>query len=363
MIDVHRVVRRYNLMRYPNVVGYSSQLMNRIKKGVETAEKCIRIYVERKMPESQLRPSEIIPKSVKLEDGKDICIDVVELGKIKKMQVQLDPKLRWRPSPSGVSTSRADENAAGTIGWFVVDEDGNVYIVSNNHVWAKENAGSRGDPLIQPGRLDGGDPERDVIATLYDFVPINFTGVNKVDVAIASIASFDDVYMSIINVGGVTGKRIPNIYEKLKKMGRSTGLTEGTVIDNNATVYVEYGSGTALFTDVMIVQGINIVKAGDSGSPMLTSDGRFAGLLFAGNDNGSISVSCKYTNIESELSQRIGKKIWILVANSYPPFFREIQIQTVYRDSTALAMLLVPLFIAFPIAEVVRAVGDLYRKT
>jgi len=364
MTNIHALVRKQNLMRYPNVVGYSAQLMPRIRRGrVIHEERCIRVYVSRKVPEHLLRPSDVIPKSLKLDDGREVCTDVVEIGKIKKMQIQLDPKIKWRPSPAGVSTGRADEVSAGTFGWFVVTEDGDVYAMSNNHVWAKENQGSRGDPIVQPGRLDGGDPERDVIMQLYDFVPISFTDQNTVDVAVASVNTFGDVYMSILNVGGITGKRVPSIGEKVRKMGRSTGLTEGTIIDNNASINVEYDSGVSMFTDVVVVEGTDIVRAGDSGSPVLASDNSFMGLLFAGNDAGSVFIACKYTNIESALTQRIGKKTWILISNNYPPFFREVQIQTVYRDSAVLAMLLIPAFIVFPIVETVRAIGEAYRKT
>jgi hypothetical protein len=140
-------------------------------------------------------------------------------------------------------------------------------------------------------------------------------------------------------------------------------LTEGTVIDDSASINVEYDTGVAMFTDVIVVEGTNIVAPGDSGSPVLTSDNSFAGLLFAGNDAGSVFIACKYTNIESALTQRIGKKTWILIANSYPPFLREVQIQTVYTDSALLAMLLVPTLIVLPIIETVRAIDEAYRKT
>jgi hypothetical protein len=331
--EIHRAVERAGILKYPNVVGYSNKLMPRIKRGVVVPEEqCIRVYVTRKLPESQLKPSEIIPKIVKLEDGREVCTDVVEIGRVRKAQ-QLDPKQRWRPSPAGVSTSRADENAAGTIGWFLVDENGEVYAVSNNHVWAKENLGSPGDPLLQPGRLDGGDPERDVLFELLDFVPIDFRGgFNRVDVAVARVLDFSSVYTSILNIGGVTGKRVPGVGETVTKMGRSTGLTSGTVTDDSATLQVEFDTGTALFTDVLIARGSGIIRAGDSGSPVLTSDGKFAGLVFAGNDDGSVLVACKYTHIESELTSKMGRRVYTLIANSYPPFLREMEVQVVYKD-------------------------------
>jgi hypothetical protein len=43
-------------------------------------------------------------------------------------------------------------------------------------------------------------------------------------------------------------------------MGRTTGLTSGSVIDSSATVQVAYESGLAVFTDVIIAQGDGVVK-------------------------------------------------------------------------------------------------------
>jgi hypothetical protein len=357
---VLRAVKVYNIMSYPNVVGFSNQLMPRIRRGkVVPEEKCVRIYVSKKVPESKLKPSEVIPKALRLEDGKEVCTDVVEIGVLRKAQ-QLDPKQRYRPSPTGVSTGRADEVSAGTIGWYVVAEDGDVLAISNNHVWAKENLGRAGDPLLQPGRLDGGDPSKDAVFTLADFIPIDFTGAqNTVDVAVATPVSYADVYMSILNIGGVTGKRIPEVSERVRKMGRTTGITEGTVVDTSATVKVLYDRGEALLTDVALVE--DNIKAGDSGSPVLTSKGEFAGLLFAGSD--TVYVFCKYNNIEAQLAQRLGKKVFTLVANSYPPFFREATVQVVQADyKPLLSVLLIAPFMWLPI-KVVRDAWRQYSKT
>jgi hypothetical protein len=359
---VRRAVERANILKYPNVVGHSNKLMPRIRRGaVVPEEQCIRVYVTRKLPESQLKPSEIIPKRLKLEDGREVCTDVVEVGVIRALQ-QLNPKQRWRPSPTGVSTSRADENAAGTIGWFVVDENGEVYAMSNNHVWAKENLGSPGDKLLQPGRLDGGDPNKDALFELLDFVPISFTGgYNRVDVAVARVLDFSNVYTSILNIGGISGKRAPGVGEAVTKMGRSTGLTTGTVIDDSATVIVAYDRGNAIFTDVIMVQGDNVVRPGDSGSPLLTSRREFAGLVFAGGDNGKILVACKHTNIESELTSKMGRKIRTLIANSYPPFFREREVQVVYKS--ALPDLLVFGMMMLTMVSIYDSLREVYRFT
>jgi len=338
MVDVKELVRKYRLDKYPNVVGFSNKLRNKIKGGKELPKPSIRIYVTRKLPESVLRKDEVIPKEVE-----GVATDVVEIGKLKKVVAYTE---RYRPAPCGVSTSRLDENAAGTIGWWVIDEDGNLYLISNNHVWAKENQGQQGDEIVQPGVLDGGT-EDDVIAELHDFIPLDFseTGVNHVDVAIATPLDMSQLYVSIMELGGVTGKRDPQLNEVAVKVGRSTGRTQGEVIDDSATVSVDYDTGTANFEDVFLVKSSEvIVQNGDSGSPVLSSDGKFLGLLFAGNEEGTLIVACKQSYIESELQSKLGKKAWVLVANAYPPYQKEIIIEKVYPS--VIEMQIVPLYVS-----------------
>jgi len=329
-MKIREVIEKHGkeLLKYPNVIGFSNIPQPRIRKGkVIPEEQVLRVYVTRKVPKEQLKPSELIPPEIG-----GVKTDVVEIGRIRKLQGFRE---RYRPAPAGVSTSRADQTAAGTIGWFMVDEDGNIYLLSNNHVWANENNAAQGDPIVQPGLLDGGDPENDVIAELYDWIDIDFTGnPNTVDVAIATPLDLSQVYTSIMVLGGVTGKADPQQDSKAKKVGRTTGYTEGIITDASATLNVDYDSGTALFQDVFIVQGEDvIVQGGDSGSPVLDEQGRFLGLLFAGSDDGKTLVACKASNIESAFQSKLGKKIWVLLANAWPPFQREVQIQKVYPSS------------------------------
>jgi len=326
-MKIRKVIEKHGkeLLKYPNVIGFSNLPQPRIRKGkIIPEEQVLRVYVTRKVPKEQLKPSELIPSEIE-----GVKTDVVEIGRIKKLQGYRE---RYRPAPAGVSTSRADQEAAGTIGWFMIDEDGNVYLLSNNHVWANENNAQQGDPIIQPGRLDEGDPENDVIAELYDWIDIDFSGnPNTVDAAIATPLDLSQVYTSIMVLGGITGKADPVQDSKAKKVGRSTGLTEGTITDVSATLNVEYDSGTALFQDVFVVQSSEvIVQEGDSGSPVLDENNKFLGLLFAGSDDGKTLVACKASNIESAFQSKLNKKIWILLANAWPPFQKEIQIQKVY---------------------------------
>ncbi len=102
------------------------------------------------------------------------------------MIVARSATLRYpRPVPIGVSTGLADA-ATGTLGARVTN-GANVYALSNNHVFAGVNAASIGDHILQPGPIeDGGIDPDDLIATLADYQPIDFSGgTNTMDAAIA----------------------------------------------------------------------------------------------------------------------------------------------------------------------------------
>jgi hypothetical protein len=86
----------------------------------------------------------------------------------------------------------------------------------------------------------------------------------------------------------------------VQKYGRTTLLTTGVVSGIEATVYVTYGNRTATFSDQIIVNGAqDFIGPGDSGSLLVTYNpdlpeegGREpVGLLFAGNDDGSLAVA------------------------------------------------------------------------
>ena len=88
--------------------------------------------------------------------------------------------------PIAVSTGHPDITA-GTIGARVKDIAGNVYALSNNHVYADENQADIGDTVLQPGAFDGGNNPADSIGTLSDFESIVFStsASNRIDAAIA----------------------------------------------------------------------------------------------------------------------------------------------------------------------------------
>lgn len=81
-----------------------------------------------------------------------------------------------------------------------------------------------------------------------------------------------------------------------KKPGRSTTyttkLTKGTITAINAATYVAYDSGTAYFEGQIVVESKRpFIKAGDSGSLLVTGDKTPVGLLFAGDQTGILAIA------------------------------------------------------------------------
>lgn len=206
-----------------------------------------------------------------------------------------------RPVPIGVSTGHPDITA-GTIGCRVKDGAGKVYALSNNHVYANENAASIGDNVLQPGPYDGG-VDGDEIGTLYDFEPILFCSPypsncpnNTIDAAIA-LSSTLLLGNATPSDGYGTPKSAtvtPAVGMRVKKYGRTTGPTKGRIYAVNATVNVGYDTDVvARFVQQIVITPGNFSAGGDSGSHIVvdggSNDRKGVGLLFAGSPSVTIA--------------------------------------------------------------------------
>jgi hypothetical protein len=223
-----------------------------------------------------------------------------------------------RPVPIGISTGRADECAAGTIGARVSDGDGNTYALSNNHVYAKENAGKAGDVILQPGRYDlncaeAGETHR--LGELARFVEIQFDGTdNVVDAALAQ-TTVDDLRTStpLDGYGSPTQQpALAKVGETVQKYGRTTGLTSGQVDGVNASLNVGFSSGTARFVNQIVVRSRpGFIRAGDSGSLLVNSGLDPVGLLFAGDSPGRYGIANPIGAVLDELGDEVGATLTI----------------------------------------------------
>lgn len=220
-----------------------------------------------------------------------------------RFDAYVDPKARFtRPVPTGVSTGHPNITA-GTIAARVKDGQGNVYALSNNHVYADVNSASIGDNVLQPGPSDGGVDPGDAIGTLSDFEPIKFgkKQTNSMDAAIA-LATTSNLDNGTPSDGYGTPNSITvaaTIDLAVQKYGRTTGHTNGQVKETGITVdvcYVPAGpfgcKKSARFIDQISVVDLiagsgadTFSEPGDSGSLIVTdtADVNPVGLLFAGS--------------------------------------------------------------------------------
>lgn len=304
-----------SIMAKKNVVGFG--IGYKETKGVKTDRLALVVMVSKKVAAGELREGDLVPTEIE-----GVITDVIEVGEIVALQARTD---RWRPAPGGVSIGHY-KITAGTLGALVRDAETNeILILSNNHVMANSNGATPGDPILQPGPYDGGTMAEDTIASLVRFVPIQFesepspsscqfsntaAGVanffarvvgskhrllpvviqqaNQVDGALARPVSSDIVADEILELGAVTGEREAELGMEVKKSGRTTGLTTGTVQLLDASVQVGYGGeNIALFTHQILTT--NMSQGGDSGSLLVDAEGnRAVGLLFAGSDQVTI---------------------------------------------------------------------------
>lgn len=182
-------------------------------------------------------------------------------------------RMGWfeRPVPIGVSTGHPGITA-GTIGALVTD-GALQYALSNQHIYAAENRVDIGDNLLQPGPADGGSNPTDAIGTLAAFEPVTYSLLanNRIDAALALTTQVD--YRTPRDGYGAprtaTATARPGM--KVKKYGRTTGLTTGRVDAINATVSVRYKSDIARFTGQVIIC-CSASAGGDSGSLVVRDD-------------------------------------------------------------------------------------------
>jgi hypothetical protein len=195
---------------------------------------------------------------------------------------------RYRPVPGGVSIGHP-QVTAGTNGVNLTFL-GKPYGLSNNHVLAATSTNNHpradlGDPTLQPGSYDGGNPD-DEVGTLYDFVELKEETYNYVDAALWQPHNEEDLDDEILDIGVPVGVSEAKVGDIVQKSGRTTYYNTGEVIDVDATISVSYSSEVMTFTNQIVTT--NMASGGDSGSALLDLNNNLVGLLFAGSSSITI---------------------------------------------------------------------------
>lgn len=276
--------REGELLSIPGVIGSGISVSSPAK---------INVYVEKLTPEIVRQ----VPETIN-----GIPTVIIELGEVGLMQ---DRTGKFRPAPGGVSIGHP-EVTAGTLGAVVTDNvSGKRVILSNNHILANRDSvqnprANKGDEIWQPGRVDGGS-STDTIAKLERWIKWGATNPMTVDCAIAMPINDADIINDVLGIGKING--IAQAVEGMiiRKSGRTTGLSSGTIVDAHMTVVV---AGFTWVDQIRFTGPAPQIQGGDSGSAVVDNNNNLVGLVFAGPVNPPFiyGIANKMTNVANLLN-------------------------------------------------------------
>lgn len=262
--------------------------------GRQTDQIAIRVHVSEKKTEisdAQRVPSEI--------DG--VITDVLERNyqlQVVKEAAVLSPQAdttHYGTLDGGISMgpSRSVNGFiyAGTLGAIVIDNTNNAHAaLTNFHVACVDSTWNVGDRMVQPSRIDTGVVPGDEFGAIVRAVLSE-----NVDGAVISIDAGKQPAATITDIGAVKGTKVATLGMAVRKRGRTTGLTYGTVDGLAASVNVDYGDGIGvkLLKNQISIASDTTHNAmfsdhGDSGSVIVDDQGYVVALLFAGAGAGTV---------------------------------------------------------------------------
>lgn len=184
---------------------------------------------------------------------------------------------------AGPTPIPTDPNAPGCVGFFVALTN-LIASLTGSQQRVAVSSGPQSVEIIPEGRRSRAQ---------------SLTPDNALDAALArplDPAMFEDV---IRHIGVVSGTNAPALGMTIRKSGRTTELTQGSVTLLNATINITYetqrGARTARFTGQVLSDPIS--QGGDSGSLVVDAQNRAVGLLFAGS-----TVASVFTPIDTVLA-------------------------------------------------------------
>jgi hypothetical protein len=269
--------------RFPEVV--SVDLGMRQVNGEYVEELAWRIFVKEKLPVSELKPEQILPKEIA-----GLITDVFTQVILREA---LDTN-EYRPLWGGIQIS-SFRGGWGTMGCFVTDTlagNNHIHLLSNCHVIGSQSGFIIGQPNAPTDSccccFCGGIAKvvRGIIGTV--------AGPNSIDAAIAKLAGqapldIANVHYanSIMQIGPVFGSDVGlAIGDRVRKRGRTTELTSGVVtsISFTAPVAANPPNPAATYTlnqiEIVPDAGIpNMVLPGDSGSAIVNNRNQVVGLI------------------------------------------------------------------------------------
>jgi hypothetical protein len=228
----------------------------------------------------------------------EAAISAAQFGE-RMIAVNISPISRLDPLKGGISlgpvpTIIPDYVIAGTLGCICIDNTTSNHVVLTNwHVITALGAAAIGDDLLQPALLDYGiDPDDKIGVSLRAVGPNFTTHIGTVDAGIGSIDPTARGWLAeIMGIGAVAGTASAVLGSTVRKTGRTTATTVGTVDSIDLTVIVGYAGPFVTFDGQIgvtptLIDNPFFTQPGDSGSVVVDADNKIIGLLFAGSFDG-----------------------------------------------------------------------------
>lgn len=295
VLEKKRAIEK-DLLRQPGVTGVDVGYKR--VKGRETGELAIIVYVREKknVPAAQRLPLDF--------DG--IQSDVVE-GESFSIEPAPASAAQLAPAATligGISIGPCARNETGTLGVIVTSKN-KPTILSNFHILASAAKPKPDDTVSQPGPADGGDCP-DTVAGRFRS---GFLGQpQNVDAALATVVNRESEAYQVREIGNVSNTARARVGDVVRKYGRTTGLTTGTVVSVTfSTAIPAYPPfEPQVFLNQIRVQtnspGKPFQAAGDSGAVLVNQDNKIVGLLFAaGGTGGTEGLANPIQDVEAAL--------------------------------------------------------------
>jgi hypothetical protein len=196
------------LKAYPGVhyvdVGY------KFENGEPTDVLAIRVHLGEKKPESEVEPSQVLPRSIE-----EVPVDVIQ----SNPGLEQNRDARFDPLVGGIAVGNQRHDSFGTLGAVVFDAASSVPMgLSNHHIFVGVG-GRKGDKIAQPFTRDSAD----VIGTLTRW---NL----QLDCAVCTLDNSREFSKEIVDLSqGVRGLQRPRVGMNVTKSGRTTGTTSGII--------------------------------------------------------------------------------------------------------------------------------------
>lgn len=254
-------------------------------------------------------------------------IGLITINPERAGKVTGDPKVYLKGNRIACGSSCATGGAgagAGTFGAIVTKgDDEALYLLSNNHVIAGCNQIPPGMPILSPAALDAkpGGQVPITIATVSEAVPMLSGDPHHVkpceeDVAIGLISDGTKVSSWQGDDDGFdTPTTIvePELSMRVKKVGRTTGLTIATIDSKVSDPYpipcnVRGFRANIWFKNFwcLLATEAPFALPGDSGSLVVTEDGRGAvGILFSSTPTGEVGHMIPFSHVAKKLGIKL----------------------------------------------------------